>query len=295
MCTKIYFFLSVLIMVGMALAACAQPTQIPAQPVHTQSLVVSQAPPVEPTTLVFAATSEPTQPLLEFKSKDPDTYVIVRFEQPRIIDPARVYGVLGGHIIQNTYDTLIFNNREHPDSFVPMLATEVPSLENGGISADGLTYTFKIRKGVNFHDSTEMTPGDVAYTFQRGILQGGTASPQWLLVEPILGSSLADITDIITPSLASPNITTLNDDPANLALVPANVLLATCKKVTDAIVADDAAGTVTFKLAQPWGPFLATLAGSWGAIQSKAWVASRGGWDGNCADWQNFYGKTRAQ
>jgi len=60
-------------------------------------------------------------------------------------------------------------------------------------------------------------------------------------------------------------------------------------------VADDAAGTVTMKLAQPWGPFLVTLANSWGAITSKAWISSKGGWDGECKTWQNYYGKSPEQ
>jgi peptide/nickel transport system substrate-binding protein len=140
-----------------------------------------------------------------------------------------------------------------------------------------------------------MTPSDVAYSFQRNMLQGGTSSPQWLLTEPILGAGIADITDIITPTLAGPDVETLNDDPENLALVPADVLLATCQKVVDAFVADDAAGTVTVKLAQPWGPFLATLANTWGSVSSKAWVISKGGWDGDCATWQNYYGKSSEQ
>ena len=62
--------------------------------------------------------------------------------------------------------------------------------------------------------------------------------------------------------------------------------------MTGAIVADNAAGTVTMTLAQPWGPLLATLANTWGSVMSKAWVAAKGGWDGDCATWQNFYGKT---
>jgi peptide/nickel transport system substrate-binding protein len=282
-------FLSLLIMISVSLAGCTQPNPAPAQPTQVQTSVASQPAPVGPTIIVVTATPEPPP---EFKAKDPTTYVVARVDEPWIIDPALTYDTGGGQVIQNTHDTLITYQREDPNSLVPMLAVEVPSLENGGISPDGLAYTFKIRKGVRFHDGTEMTPTDVAYTFQRGILQGGTDSPQWLLVEPILGSGLADITDIITTGLAGPDISTLNDDPENLALVPAEALLAACKKVTDAIVADDKAGTVIMKLAQPWGPFLATIANSWGAITSKAWVSSKGGWGGDCATWQNYYGKT---
>jgi peptide/nickel transport system substrate-binding protein len=65
--------------------------------------------------------------------------------------------------------------------------------------------------------------------------------------------------------------------------------MATCEKVMASVVADDAAGTVTFNLAQPWGPFLATMAGSWGHVLDMEWALEQGSWDGDCATWQNFY------
>jgi ABC-type transport system substrate-binding protein len=67
---------------------------------------------------------------------------------------------------------------------VPSLATEVPTVENGGISRDGLRYTFKLRKGVKWHDGKSPL-ADVAFTYQavmnpavdvRG-RAGGTRSP----------------------------------------------------------------------------------------------------------------------
>ncbi len=69
-------------------------------------------------------------------------------------------------------------------------------------------------------------------------------------------------------------------------------LKAACEQVKAAIVADDAAGTVTMNLAQPWGPFLPTLAKTWGSVMEKKWVVENGGWDGSCDTWQNFYGIT---
>ena len=55
--------------------------------------------------------------------------------------------------------------RADPDgTIVPELAAEVPSLDNGGISADGLTWTVKLRKGVQWHDGVEFTAEDVRYT-----------------------------------------------------------------------------------------------------------------------------------
>lgn len=49
--------------------------------------------------------------------------------------------------------------------YFPVLATEVPSLENGGISEDGLTWTIKLRDDVTWHDGEPFTAEDVEFTF----------------------------------------------------------------------------------------------------------------------------------
>ena len=66
--------------------------------------------------------------------------------------------------IQIQFDNLVELN---PDTALPFpsLATEVPTRQNGGISADGLTYTFKLRNDVKWHDGTPLTAKDVVYTY----------------------------------------------------------------------------------------------------------------------------------
>ncbi|MGO4675089.1 peptide ABC transporter substrate-binding protein [Bosea sp. 2YAB26] len=44
------------------------------------------------------------------------------------------------------------------------LATEVPSVGNGGLSADGLIWKIKLRRDVKWHDGTPFTAEDVKYT-----------------------------------------------------------------------------------------------------------------------------------
>jgi peptide/nickel transport system substrate-binding protein len=279
---KLFGLVSLLIVLSMVLAGCAQPTPetIEVEVVKTVEIIK------EGETIIVTATPEPevVVPAAEFKSKDPATFVVAQFGEPETLDPALAYETAGGEIIQNVYSKLIEYEREKPTTFVPELALEVPTVENGGISADGLTYTFKIRTGVTFHDGAEMTPSDVAYTFQRGLLQGGTASPQWLMTEPFFGVGIDDISVLVDPE------GNLYDDMEGMKAADPAKLVEVCEKVKSIIVADDAAGTVTMTLAQPWGPFIATLANSWGVVMDQGWVAANGGWDGSCDTWQNFYG-----
>ncbi|WP_062202616.1 peptide ABC transporter substrate-binding protein [Aureimonas sp. AU12] len=50
--------------------------------------------------------------------------------------------------------------------FYPGLAAEVPTVENGGISADGLQWKVKLREGVTWHDGKPFTAEDVKFTIE---------------------------------------------------------------------------------------------------------------------------------
>ena len=52
---------------------------------------------------------------------------------------------------------------------IPCLATEVPSVKNGGISADGKTYTFHLKHGIKFQPPVgrEVTAQDFKYCIER--------------------------------------------------------------------------------------------------------------------------------
>jgi len=53
------------------------------------------------------------------------------------------------------------------NEWVPELATQVPSLANGGISADGLTITYHVRRGVTWQDGAPFSADDVIFTYQQ--------------------------------------------------------------------------------------------------------------------------------
>ena len=51
-------------------------------------------------------------------------------------------------------------------NLVPMLAAEVPSRQNGGLAADGMSVTWKLKQGVKWHDGKPFTADDVVFNWQ---------------------------------------------------------------------------------------------------------------------------------
>jgi peptide/nickel transport system substrate-binding protein len=54
-----------------------------------------------------------------------------------------------------------------PDGhFVPILAAEIPTVQNGGLSKDGKTVTWRLKKNVAWHDGKPFTADDVVFTWE---------------------------------------------------------------------------------------------------------------------------------
>ncbi|MDH2344619.1 peptide ABC transporter substrate-binding protein [Bradyrhizobium sp. SSUT77] len=50
-------------------------------------------------------------------------------------------------------------------NLIPCLAAEVPTKANGGLSADGMSVTWKLKQGVTWHDGKPFTADDVVFTW----------------------------------------------------------------------------------------------------------------------------------
>lgn len=57
-------------------------------------------------------------------------------------------------------------------SLYPVLAAEVPSYENGGLSEDGQSMTIKLREGVKWHDGEDFDADDVKFTYDWVMSEG---------------------------------------------------------------------------------------------------------------------------
>jgi peptide/nickel transport system substrate-binding protein len=192
--------------------------------------------------------------------KNPDTFVTERFGDPESLDPAYAYDTASEEIIYpNVYETLIGYDGTVLDRYVPLLATQVPSVANHLISADGLTYTFPIRAGVRFHDGSMMTPEDVRYSMLRFMLQDRDGGPSWLLLTPLLG------------------VDGTRDDAGKLQV--------TYAQAARAVTVDGQ--NVVFHLVHPYGAFLSIIA-AWSFVMPRAWAAAHGDWDGSAGGWQHY-------
>jgi len=73
------------------------------------------------------------------------TMSLAYLSEPSSLDPAVAWNVIDWQIEHAIYQGMLQYAPKPGDAgnvLIPCLATEMPSVENGGISADGLTYTF---------------------------------------------------------------------------------------------------------------------------------------------------------
>ncbi|MEO6834470.1 MAG: ABC transporter substrate-binding protein, partial [Candidatus Tumulicola sp.] len=85
------------------------------------------------------------------------------------INPMQLNPILPQNTMENFIDGLIFDvlvTQDEHHNQVPDLASVVPTLENGGISKDGLTITYHLRHGVTWHDGAPFTSKDVTFTWR---------------------------------------------------------------------------------------------------------------------------------
>src|SRR5438552_428758 len=94
------------------------------------------------------------------------------------MDPHAAFDVGRVAVRLNLYDGL-YRWLDNPPKLEPWLA------ESHTVSSDGLTYTFKLRRGAKFHDGAEVTAEDVRYSTER-ILAGkkGAAALLATMVAP---------------------------------------------------------------------------------------------------------------
>lgn len=185
--------------------------------------------------------------------KNPDTFVFASYGTVRTLDPCVAYDTVSRQRILNIYEPLVFFDGSATDKFVPLVAAEVPTVANGGIAADGKTYTFTIRKGIKFHEGGDLSPEDVAYSLKRNMIADPDGGPMWMLLEALTGKgSTRDKNGNILPEI--------------FEMIDKSIEVKGDK--------------VILHLPKPYPPLMGILAYSSSVVIDKEWAVTKGCWDG---------------
>ncbi|WP_439502701.1 ABC transporter substrate-binding protein [Aminobacter ciceronei] len=119
--------------------------------------------------LALGLASATAQETLDPKAKQGGAITITYKDDVATLDPAIGYDWQNWSMIKSLFDGLM--------DYEPGTTTLRPELaESYEISPDGKTFTFKLRKGVKFHNGREMTADDVKYSLDR-VTNPKTQSP----------------------------------------------------------------------------------------------------------------------
>ena len=146
--------MSILVIFSLVLAACSPATEEPAAEEPAAEEPAAEEPAAEPKIVTFAWTQEPDS-LSPF-------YTDMWFSS----------------ILQQLYLCWAW---EYDDQNLPYahLVTEVPSIENGGLSEDGLTITLNLRDDIIWSDGTPITSADFKFTYDMIMTDANSVNSQY--------------------------------------------------------------------------------------------------------------------
>ncbi len=135
-------FLLIVILVG-----CGAPA---ATPLSTE---------MEPTP---AATEAPTETVPA--RGEGGTLTLLYFQAPTVVNPHLSPGTKDLSASRITYEPLASFDKD--GKLVPILAADVPSLENGQVAADGKSVTWNLKQDIQWGDGEPFTADDVIFTYE---------------------------------------------------------------------------------------------------------------------------------
>ncbi len=147
-------FVVLLLALALVFAAC-QPSQPAAETGGAQEAA-------QPAAEEGAAQEEAAQP--EAAPAEPTTIVYALYQEPEILNPFVATQTAAGEVNSMVVEGLLGVD---PDgNRFPVLAKEVPTIENGLVSEDGLTVSYNLKEGVVWSDGEPFTCDDVVFTYE---------------------------------------------------------------------------------------------------------------------------------
>jgi peptide/nickel transport system substrate-binding protein len=89
---------------------------------------------------------------------------VLFWQAPTLLNPHFAVGTKDQEGARIFYEPLAAWN---PDgNLMPVLAAEIPEIENGGVAPDGMSVTWKLKTGVQWHDGRPFTADDVVFNWE---------------------------------------------------------------------------------------------------------------------------------
>ncbi len=157
---SIVHLFGLLVLLALALSACAAPAAAPS----------AEAPAAEEAAGAPAETAGEAEAPAEAAAPAEGgrgaggTLTLLYWQAVSIINPYLSTGTKDYHAGSLVLEPLF--NYDVEGNLVPRLVDEIPTLENGGISEDLTTVTWKLKEGVLWADGTPLTAEDLVFTWQ---------------------------------------------------------------------------------------------------------------------------------
>ncbi|MBZ0136561.1 MAG: hypothetical protein K8I27_09330 [Planctomycetes bacterium] len=124
------------------------------------------------------------------KAEEDEVLTVLRGDKSEILDPHATNSGGDANLIQQMYEGLVRPSERPPVVWEPCLA------ESWEVDGEFKTYTFKLRKGVKFHDGADFNAAAVKRSYDRGRNLDDPAAPPKL---PYAEEYFGDIVSIETP------------------------------------------------------------------------------------------------
>lgn len=114
--------------------------------------------------VIAAAVVLVAQPAVSQQPRRGGTVTMALYQEPELLNPLMASQTASAEVTVFVVQGLL---RVGPDgAYQPQLATEVPTRQNGGVSADGKTITYHLQPGAQWSDGQALTCDDVKFTWQ---------------------------------------------------------------------------------------------------------------------------------
>ena len=92
------------------------------------------------------------------------TVKLLLWQAPTLLNPHIALGTKDQEACRLFYEPLA--GWDQDGNLVPILAAEIPSKENDGLTEDGLSVVWKLKRGVKWHDGAPFTADDVVFNWE---------------------------------------------------------------------------------------------------------------------------------